>query len=104
MIRRPPRSTLFPYTTLFRSYKEGSRWNIIFDIVPTAGHHIIMDGMPGLIHSGDDFGVNDSGIAITETTIGFFYGFDPDAIPAVVRARKATPCGAKNDEFGAMLK
>src|SRR2546430_6282937 len=24
MIRRPPRSTLFPYTTLFRSYKR--RW------------------------------------------------------------------------------
>src|SRR2546426_10139160 len=23
MIRRPPRSTLFPYTTLFRSYLEG---------------------------------------------------------------------------------
>src|SRR5256885_6528120 len=22
MIRRPPRSTLFPYTTLFRSYRE----------------------------------------------------------------------------------
>src|SRR2546427_5822138 len=35
MIRRPPRSTLFPYTTLFRSHgprelqelpREGSRW------------------------------------------------------------------------------
>src|SRR3712207_8740640 len=25
MIRRPPRSTLFPYTTLFRSRGEGSR-------------------------------------------------------------------------------
>src|SRR5260221_1932258 len=25
MIRRPPRSTLFPYTTLFRSYLFGSR-------------------------------------------------------------------------------
>src|SRR5690606_40976257 len=25
MIRRPPRSTLFPYTTLFRSEKEGDR-------------------------------------------------------------------------------
>src|SRR3712207_7375620 len=25
MIRRPPRSTLFPYTTLFRSYDRGSR-------------------------------------------------------------------------------
>src|SRR3712207_7316270 len=24
MIRRPPRSTLFPYTTLFRSYGEGA--------------------------------------------------------------------------------
>src|SRR5258706_11012784 len=24
MIRRPPRSTLFPYTTLFRSYKGGA--------------------------------------------------------------------------------
>src|SRR2546427_9099859 len=23
MIRRPPRSTLFPYTTLFRSYRKG---------------------------------------------------------------------------------
>src|SRR5215813_3858708 len=32
MIRRPPRSTLFPYTTLFRSpppirYWPGTRWN-----------------------------------------------------------------------------
>src|SRR2546427_6005415 len=25
MIRRPPRSTLFPYTTLFRSYATGHR-------------------------------------------------------------------------------
>src|SRR5690348_17468877 len=24
MIRRPPRSTLFPYTTLFRSHEEGA--------------------------------------------------------------------------------
>src|SRR3989442_4741296 len=28
MIRRPPRSTLFPYTTLFRSYNLGA-WHII---------------------------------------------------------------------------
>src|SRR3712207_7157970 len=27
MIRRPPRSTLFPYTTLFRSLREGGRRN-----------------------------------------------------------------------------
>src|SRR5258708_10637797 len=28
MIRRPPRSTLFPYTTLFRSMPEGGRLTI----------------------------------------------------------------------------
>src|SRR5256886_8533695 len=28
MIRRPPRSTLFPYTTLFRSEGEGERGDI----------------------------------------------------------------------------
>src|SRR5260221_8328155 len=27
MIRRPPRSTLFPYTTLFRSKKVKTDWN-----------------------------------------------------------------------------
>src|SRR5260370_8342230 len=26
MIRRPPRSTLFPYTTLFRSHRSGHGW------------------------------------------------------------------------------
>src|SRR5690242_21553716 len=28
MIRRPPKSTLFPYTTLFRSPRRRARWNI----------------------------------------------------------------------------
>src|SRR3712207_8841861 len=30
MIRRPPRSTLFPYTTLFRSLVEGGVWQGAF--------------------------------------------------------------------------
>src|SRR2546429_3766248 len=29
MIRRPPRSTLFPYTTLFRSYSATAIWGAI---------------------------------------------------------------------------
>src|SRR5690242_21362276 len=33
MIRRPPRSTLFPYTTLFRSWKAGGREAGAFDRV-----------------------------------------------------------------------
>src|SRR3712207_8426329 len=37
MIRRPPRSTLFPYTTLFRSLKR-----LLFDPL---NHQVIMAGM-----------------------------------------------------------
>src|SRR4051812_49601202 len=42
MIRRPPRSTLFPYTTLFRSKRCGSTWQLEF-------HHVepFADGGPG---------------------------------------------------------
>src|SRR2546425_3246713 len=29
MIRRPPRSTLFPYTTLFRSVKDGANYVLV---------------------------------------------------------------------------
>src|SRR5258708_28995592 len=34
MIRRPPRSTLFPYTTLFRSNSLAPRWNKVRIPVP----------------------------------------------------------------------
>src|SRR3712207_7671506 len=34
MIRRPPRSTLFPYTTLFRSLPD--KFLIVSDVYPTA--------------------------------------------------------------------
>src|SRR2546430_6561571 len=33
MIRRPPRSTLFPYTTLFRSQRWGTRWRRSYPLV-----------------------------------------------------------------------
>src|SRR2546426_6267265 len=38
MIRRPPRSTLFPYTTLFRSIAVGhSKWDLTPNAVITHG-------------------------------------------------------------------
>src|SRR3712207_8302582 len=40
MIRRPPRSTLFPYTTLFRSNKNGNKFDIIFVDPPYAGEMV----------------------------------------------------------------
>jgi hypothetical protein len=85
-------------------YKEGSRWNIIFDIAPTEGYRFLMDGMPGLIHSGDDFGVNSAGLAITETTIGHFTGFDPNGIPEFERARKAMQYAANIDDYARIME
>jgi hypothetical protein len=63
-----------------------------------------MDGMPGLIHSGDDFGINAAGMMITETTIGSFSGFDPNGIPEFVRARKAMQYAASIDDFARIMK
>jgi hypothetical protein len=86
------------------SYTTGERWNIIFDIVPAGGNRIIMDGMPGLIHSGDDFGLNSAGMMITETTIGSFSGFDPNGIPEFVRARKAMQYANSIDDYARIMK
>ena len=85
-------------------YGTGVRWNIIFDILPAAGHRILMDGMAGLIHSGDDFGINSAGLLITETTISQFEGFDPNGIPEFVRARKAMQYAASIDDFARIMK
>src|SRR5256886_8254358 len=39
MIRRPPRSTLFPYTTLFRSEgKASDAVAVLLSIIPGLGH------------------------------------------------------------------
>ncbi len=86
------------------SYSSGERWNIVFDIVPQRGQRILMDGMAGLIHSGDDFGVNAAGIVITETTITAFNGFDASAIPEFARARKAMQYSASIDDFARIMK
>src|SRR5207249_10087279 len=51
MIRRPPRSTLFPYTTLFRSQHVGGRRDqadgskILLRIISQIGHQMRQDGL-----------------------------------------------------------
>lgn len=86
------------------SYASGERWNIIFDVVPANGNRFLMDGMAGLIHSGDDFSVNSAGMAVTETTISEFNGFDPNGVPEFVRARKAVQYSASIDDFARIMK
>jgi hypothetical protein len=86
------------------SYLEGTRWTIVFDIAPASGYRILMDGLPGFICSDDDFGINASGIMITETTISDFSGYDPKGIPEFVRARKAMQYSASIDDYARFMK
>jgi hypothetical protein len=86
------------------SYAEGERWQVVFDIQPTRGQHILMDGMPGVIVSDDDFGINSSGLMVTETTLPMAKGFDVHGIPEFVRARKALQYATSIDEYAAILR
>src|SRR3712207_8839374 len=59
MIRRPPRSTLFPYTTLFRSEVvsvwKGTHWFIEGDLADYFGsldHAIMVSTLAAKIHDG----------------------------------------------------
>ena len=85
------------------SYAEGSRWVIVFDIQPTHGHRILMDGAPGFITSADDFGINDAGIMVTETTISQFVGWNSKAKPEFVRSRKALQYANSIDDYIATM-
>lgn len=86
------------------TYLDGERWTIIYDIVPAKGYRMLMDGVPGVIHSADDFVINSAGIGITETTISAFHGFDTNGIPEFVRARKAAQYSQSIDDFARIMK
>jgi hypothetical protein len=81
------------------SYIEGARWRIVFDLVPKDGYRILMDGLPGVITSDDDFGINSDGLMVSETTISDFHGWEPNGKPEFVRARKAMQYAGSIDDY-----
>src|ERR1019366_1286437 len=76
----------------------------VFDIVPANGQRMMMDGLPGVITSQDDFGVNAAGLMITETTLPMAKGFDVNGIPEFQRSRKAMQYATSIDEYAAILR
>ena len=86
------------------SYAEGERWRMVFDIVPASGQHILMDGLPGVITSQDDFGANASGLMITETTLPMVKEFNVDGVPEFDRSRKAMQYATSIDEYAAIMR
>jgi hypothetical protein len=63
-----------------------------------------MDGLPGVITSQDDFGVNSSGLMITETTLPMAKGFDVNGIAEFDRSRKAMQYATSIDEYAAIMR
>src|SRR3712207_8025487 len=61
MIRRPPRSTLFPYTTLFRSPAQGLE--VLGEVVgPDEGQDVRLEGIEIRVVEGLDGGVLDAAV------------------------------------------
>ena len=78
--------------------------NVVADIVPAQGHHILWQTCPGWIHSGTDFFLTDAGLVGSETTIGGFDGFDTNGIPEFVRMRRATQDASSIDQWCDIMK
>jgi hypothetical protein len=86
------------------SYLVGSRWTVMFDVAPQHGYRILMDGIPGVITSDDDFGINSKGLMVSETTITQFHGWDPNGIPEFVRSRKALQYANSIDSYARIMR
>ena len=79
-------------------------FNVIIDLVPAKGHRILMQTVPGWIHSGTDFFVTDAGLVGAETTIGGFHGFTEKGIPEFIRVRRAMQDAGSIDQWCAIMK
>ncbi|HWD41884.1 MAG TPA: C45 family peptidase [Fimbriimonas sp.] len=85
-------------------YLTGERWNVILDIKPEKGHHIMLDAAPGLIDSATDWAINDQGIGLCETTISGFAGFDENGTPEFQRMRKSIQYADTLDDIAYIFK
>lgn len=73
--------------------------NIIFDLKPSNGNRIVMQGIPGCISSLTDFWQTSAGLVIVETTMSNFAGYNPNGAPEFYRSRKACQYAKSIDEW-----
>jgi hypothetical protein len=85
-------------------YCIGERFKVMLDLHPDKGQRIVMDALPGFIHSGTDFAINGAGLMVTETTISGFAGYDPKGIPEFARMRRATQTATSLDEWAKIMR
>ena len=85
-------------------YRIGERFRVLLDLRPATGQRIVMDALPGFVHSGTDFAINGAGLMITETTISGFAGYDPKGLPEFARMRWATQRATSLDEWTRIMR
>lgn len=85
-------------------YCIGERFKVMLDLRPTKGQRVVMDALPGFVHSGTDFAINGAGLMVTETTIAGFAGYDPNGIPEFARMRHATQQATSLDAWAKIMR
>jgi hypothetical protein len=97
----PDGGIVFGQLFMWNGY-TGVHWDVICDVVPSAGHRLVYQTFPGGIHSGADFYLNDAGIMIGETTV-MQTPFNIDGTPQSFRIRKAAQYGSSIDDVVKIL-
>jgi len=89
---------------VWSDFETGQFSNLILDIVPSKGHRIFMQSVPGYVDSFADFFVTDAGIMGTETTMGGFSLYKPDEMAEFIRVRLAMQYADSLDDFVNLMK
>lgn len=77
---------------------------VILDIEPTAGYRVMMQCIPGFIHSMSDFFITGAGIIGTATTINGFDKYKANGAPEFSRVRKAKQYARTIDEWAQIME
>lgn len=83
----------------FDDFWSGQYFNVCLDMTPDEGNRIVMQTVPLYIDSMTDYYVTGAGLAITETTLAGFSGYDVNGVPEYVRARQAAQFATDIDSF-----
>lgn len=77
---------------------------VILDIKPATGYRIMMQCIPGFIHSMSDFFITGAGIIGTATTINGFSKYKEGGTPEFSRVRKAKQYAATIDDWTMIME
>ncbi len=77
---------------------------VILDIIPTDGYRIMMQCIPGFIHSMSDFFITSAGIMGTATTINGFSNYKEGGVPEFSRVRKAKQYARTMEEWACIME